>query len=135
MKLTIFADGASRGNPGLAAYGFSIRDNSGKTLYGEGKYIGITTNNFAEYSAVLHALTYVNQHFKQGIEVIFLVDSKLVVEQLSGRFKIKSPNLKSLIDKIKKLESSLGPVSYRYIPRHLNKQADFLANQALDSRI
>lgn len=135
MKLTVFADGASRGNPGQAAYGFSIRDDSGKILYEEGKYIGMATNNFAEYSAVLHSLAYINQNFKQGIEVIFLVDSKLVVEQLSGRFKIKSPNLKLLIDEIKKLETSLGLVSYRYIARHLNKQADFLANQALDSRI
>lgn len=133
MKLIIYTDGASRGNPGPAAYGFSIRDNSGKILYEDSCYIGVATNNFAEYSAVLNALGYAAKHFK-GIEIIFLIDSKLVVEQLSGRFKIKSPNLGTLIHKIKDLESNQGQIIYQHIPREENKDADSLANQALDNR-
>lgn len=133
MKLIIYTDGASRGNPGNASYGFSIRDSKGKILYEEGKFIGITTNNFAEYSAVLGALEYVRKEMGDTEQINFLMDSRLAVEQLSGRFKIKSPNLKSLIYKIKQLESNLT-VTYKHIPRELNKDADYLANQALDNR-
>jgi len=135
MKLIIYTDGASRGNPGLASYGFSIRNEKGKVLYEEGKYIGITTNNFAEYSAVLNALKYVEENYKgkySGLD--FYMDSKLAVEQLSGRYKIKSLNLKPLIYKIKELEGKLGEPVYKHIPRELNKVADWLANQALDNR-
>lgn len=133
MKLIIYTDGASRGNPGPASYGFSIRNEKGRILYEEGKYLGITTNNFAEYSAVLSALEYVENEMRDTKEISFLMDSKLVVEQLSGRYKIKSPNLKPLISKIKELEENLV-ISYKHIPREFNKDADFLANQALDNR-
>jgi len=133
MKLIIYTDGASRGNPGHASYGFSIRNDKGHILYEEGKYLGVATNNFAEYSAVLNALEYVVKEMKKAGEINFLMDSKLVVEQLSRRYKIKSPNLKPLIYKIKQLESNF-PVTYKHIKRELNKDADFLANQALDSR-
>lgn len=132
MKLTIFTDGASRGNPGPASYGFLIRDASGKTIYNEGKYLGTQTNNFAEYSAVLSALEYVKKHFDKA-EVTFFMDSKLVVEQLSGRYKIKSLNLMGLINKIKILEQDLNVNGYNHVRRESNKIADVLANQALDS--
>lgn len=132
MKLTVYTDGASRGNPGESAYGFCIKDDKGKVLAAEGEYIGVATNNFAEYSAVLHALAYVEKHFK-GLEVIFLIDSKLVVEQLSGKFKIKSASLKPLIQQIKEQASKLDSVSFRHIPREKNKLADLLANRALDA--
>ena len=133
MRIIIYTDGASRGNPGHAAYGFSIRNGKGKILYDEGKYLGIETNNFAEYSAVLSALEYVENKMKKVSEINFLMDSKLAVEQLSGRYKIKSPNLKPLIYKIKQLEGNFL-VTYEHIRRELNKDADLLANQALDSR-
>lgn len=135
MKLIIYTDGASRGNPGLASYGFSIRDESGKILYEEGEYIGIATNNFAEYSAVLNALKYVVDNVNGKLSAInFYLDSKLVVEQLSGRYRIKSNSLKQLIDQIKEFENNLTKVTYQHIPRELNKAADWLANQALDNR-
>lgn len=132
MKLIIYTDGASRGNPGQSAYGFFIQDDQGNILYKESKYIGVATNNYAEYSAVLKALEYVEKHFQQA-EAFFLIDSKLVVEQLSGRFKIKSANLKPLIQKIKDIKHHLNSISFRHIPREKNKLADFLANQALDN--
>lgn len=135
MKLIIYTDGASRGNPGHASYGFSIADLKGKTIYEEGKYIGIATNNFAEYSAVLAALKHVENNFDESLEINFLMDSKLVAEQLSGRYKIKSSNLIPLINKIRALEKSLGSITYKHIPRVLNFKADTLANKALDSRL
>lgn len=136
MKLTIFADGASRGNPGLSAYGFSIQDEQGKTLHNEGRYIGIATNNFAEYSAVLASLKYaLNQFFKElPLTIDFYVDSQLVVQQLSGKYKVKSINLKRLILQIHNLMVKVGQVYFHYIPRAQNRRADQLANNALDSR-
>lgn len=135
MKLVIYTDGASRGNPGPASFGFSIRDTKGKILYEDGKYIGIATNNFAEYSAVLSALNYVSKKFKTGnVSINFFMDSKLVVEQLSGRYKIKSLNLIPLVSQIKTLETKFRKITYKHVPRSLNKRADALANLALDNR-
>lgn len=134
MKLIIYTDGASRGNPGQSSYGFTISTEKGKLLYEEGKYLGINTNNFAEYSAVLAALNYVKENFEKEIDIDFFMDSRLVVEQLSGRFKIKSLSLKQLISQIKKLEEDLGEISYTHVPRAKNTIADSLANLALDSR-
>jgi len=133
VKLIIYTDGASRGNPGIASYGFSISDGKGKILFEEGKYIGIATNNFAEYSGVLNALKYIKKHYPNAEQINFYMDSKLVAEQLSGRYKIKSLNLKPLIHEIKELEAKFELITYKHIPRELNKRADSLANQALDS--
>lgn len=135
MKLVVFTDGASRGNPGPAAYGFTIETEDGKLLFEKGKYIGIATNNVAEYTAVLGALTQIQEVFskEKHLQVEFYADSKLVVEQLSGRYKIKSPHLKLMIEKIKSLEKKLGSTSYNHIPREQNSEADSLANKALDS--
>lgn len=131
MVLTIYTDGASRGNPGKASYGFVIFENKHK-IYEEGKYIGLNTNNFAEYSAVVKALEYVGKNLKAS-EINFYMDSKLVVEQLSGRFKVKSINLKPLIVQIKEQEKKYRKISYQHVPRSLNFLADYQANKALDS--
>lgn len=134
-ELTIYTDGASRGNPGPASYGFSITDNSGKVLYEEGKTLGITTNNVAEYTAVLEALEYVKDNFSvKPLVINFFMDSKLVAEQLSGNYKIKSPHLRVLIDKINILKMEVGNATFVHVPRAQNKRADYLANLALDSR-
>lgn len=135
MKLIIYTDGASRGNPGPASYGFTVLDEKGKLIYEEGRYIGITTNNVAEYTAVLEALNYIKKKYGQkALELELYADSKLVVEQLSGRFKVKSPHLKLIIEKIKILSLELGGVIHTHIPRAKNTTADRLANLALDSR-
>lgn len=133
-KLIIYTDGASRGNPGHSSYGFTIKDESGKLLYEEGKYLGVNTNNFAEYSAVLAALNYMKENFNAKPRVDFFMDSKLVVEQLCGRFKIKSPTLGELIYRIREIEKGFGEITYTHVPREKNKIADCLANLALDSR-
>lgn len=134
MKLIIYTDGASRGNPGPASYGFTISDGKGKLLYEEGKYIGITTNNVAEYTAVYEALKYIREKYSNTpLEIEFYADSKLVVEQLSGRFKVKSLHLKLIIDKIRVLSLELGGILHTHVPREKNTAADRLANLALDS--
>lgn len=130
MKLVIFTDGASRGNPGPASYGFVIKEGN-KTIYQEGKYIGVATNNVAEYTAVLQALKYIKKPEGEK-EISIFCDSKLVAEQLLGRFKIKAKHLKPIFEQIKILELELGGISYQHIPRSQNSEADKLANLALD---
>lgn len=135
MKIIIFTDGASRGNPGLASYGFTISDDKGNVLHEEGKYIGVTTNNVAEYTAVLEALKYTKKKFGHTpLEIELYADSKLVIEQLAGRFKVKSAHLKPLIEKIQILALELGGILHTHVPRSGNTDADRLANLALDSR-
>ncbi len=133
MILTIYTDGASRGNPGKASYGFVIFNDNKKKIYEEGKYLGIKTNNFAEYTAVLKALEYVIENFPLVTEIKFFMDSKLVAEQLSGRWKIKSPNIIPLVNKIKSLSETFKEISYSHVPRSENYLADAQANKALDS--
>lgn len=135
MKLIIYTDGASRGNPGRASYGYTISDELGKLLYEKGEYIGITTNNVAEYTGVLAAIQQVKKMFgDKDVQVELYADSKLVAEQLSGRYRIKSAHLKPIIEQIQTLTMELGGVLYTHVPREKNTQADKLANQALDHR-
>lgn len=130
MDFVINTDGASKGNPGPASYGFIIKNRGGAIVHQEGKLIGETTNNVAEYTAVLKALEYIAQRFfrKAPHKIEVVADSRLVVEQLSGRFKIKSANLIPLIKRIKELELELGTVRYKAVPREENFIADRLAN-------
>ncbi|TSC66443.1 MAG: ribonuclease HI [Microgenomates group bacterium Gr01-1014_80] len=135
-KLIVYTDGASRGNPGPASYGFTIADEKGKLLHEEGEYIGKTTNNVAEYTAVLEAFKLIREKYQKQnlLQIEVYADSKLLAEQLSGRYKVKHPNLRPLFDQIKILEIELGRVFYTHIPREKNTLADRLANKALDSR-
>ena len=130
MDLVINTDGASKGNPGPSSYGYIIKNRDGGIVHQEGELIGVTTNNVAEYTAVLKALGYVSEKFSEKaphkIEVV--ADSRLIIEQLAGRFKIKSPHLKEIFDKIKLLEMKVGAVFYRSVPREENFIADRLAN-------
>lgn len=135
MNLVINTDGASRGNPGQAAYGYIIKDSDGLIIHQEGKTLGIQTNNFAEYTGVIRALEYVRDHLskKAPHQVLVIADSKLAVEQLSGRYKIKHPVLHELANQIKEVERELGQVRYQHTLRSGNFIADRLANQALDN--
>lgn len=137
MKLIIYTDGASRGNPGHASYGFVILDGQGKLVYEEGNYIGVTTNNVAEYTAVLKALKHVREITRKSrlIRIELYADSKLVAEQLSGNYKIKAKHLKPLIEDIIFLSIELGGVIFSHVPRSKNILADRLANEALDSKL
>ena len=136
MTLSIFCDGGARGNPGPAAIGFVIKDQPRHLLHQHHQYIGQATNNIAEYQAVVSALQWLNKN-KSQLQITncqFFLDSALVVNQLNGKFKIKSANLRQLVLKVKILEQELKvPTYYHSIPRSQNSQADALVNQALDS--
>lgn len=136
MDLIVNSDGASRGNPGDSSYGFVIKDHRGVILHQEGGVIGQSTNNIAEYTAVLKSLEYIkSRYFKKAPhKIIILADSKLAVEQLSGRYKIKNKFLQILFDQIKSLEFDLGSVYYQHCQRADNFIADRLANSALDKQ-
>jgi probable phosphoglycerate mutase len=136
MDLIIYTDGASRGNPGQASYGYIIYARGGEILRQEGKVLGITTNNVAEYTGVLAAYQYVLKNWGgKDLKIELRADSRLVIEQLAGRFKIKSPHLGVIFRQIKEIESQLGTVVYKHVPRADNFIADRLANQALDAEI
>lgn len=135
-KITVYGDGGSRGNPGEAAYGFAVFDEKDKQIYGEGKRLGVATNNFAEYSAVIHALRWVTQNHPDISQVHFKLDSLLIASQMSGKFKVKHPSMKELFLVAKTLEKALSAVIiYSQIPRAQNKVADSLVNAALDYKI
>jgi probable phosphoglycerate mutase len=127
--LTLYADGASRGNPGPASYGAALFD--GETqLAGLYDTLGVRTNNFAEYSAVIAGLQYIVDN-GLGPEVLVRMDSKLVVEQLSGRWKIKHPDMQVLAKEARDLLAGTT-VTFEWIPREENSRADAAANKALD---
>ena len=134
LNLNIHTDGGSRGNPGPAAVGVVIKESSGKLIHQFGKVIGKATNNIAEYQGVVAALEYLlEQNLKLGA-IHFFLDSTLVVNQLSGLWKIKDTNLKGKVIKVRELEGALNcPINYTAIPREKNSQADLLVNQALDN--
>jgi probable phosphoglycerate mutase len=137
MDLVIYTDGASRGNPGEASYGYIIYARGGEILRQEGKVLGITTNNVAEYTGVLAAYQYIAKKWAKEdlLKIELRADSRLVIEQLAGRFKIKSPHLLEIFKKIKQIEAQLGVITYKHVPRAENFIADRLANQALDAEI
>jgi ribonuclease HI len=132
MELTIFTDGASRNNPGEAGAGIFILRN-GKPVDKIARYLGTTTNNIAEYQAAIIGL---EQCVKLGASMVKLhADSELMVKQLNGQYKVKNEGLKPLHARVKELIAKIGTVEVQYIPREKNKEADALANQAIDEKI
>jgi probable phosphoglycerate mutase len=124
-------DGASRGNPGPASYAVVIRDPSGKVILELAKRLGRETNNVAEYYALLAALDYAVGH---GISALRIrSDSELLVRQIQGRYKVKSPELKPLHERATKLARQLSYFAIEHVRREQNRDADALANVALDS--
>ncbi|MDO5673180.1 MAG: histidine phosphatase family protein [Actinomycetaceae bacterium] len=132
--LVIETDGGSRGNPGEAGYGAVIRDGkTGEILCELSQYIGQATNNVAEYSAVIGALRAISSIQTRGESLEIRADSKLVVEQMSGRWKIKDPNLRDLVVQAQELIGGRS-VTFTWVPRAQNARADALANEAMDSK-
>ncbi len=131
-KLVVEADGGSRGNPGPAGYGAVVRDaDSGTVLAERSESLGTTTNNVAEYSGLIAGLE-TAADLAPGADVHVKMDSKLVVEQMSGRWKIKHPALQPLASRASAAARRLGRVTYEWVPRARNTHADRLANQAMD---
>lgn len=130
-KVIIHTDGAARGNPGPAAIGATIKDDTGKLLAGISRHIGSTTNNQAEYRAVITAMEKAISLGAKDISV--KADSELVVKQLNGQYKVKNAALRPLYQKVVQLTGKLDSFSISYVPRAQNAEADALANKALDS--
>lgn len=137
ITLDIYCDGGARGNPGPAASAFAAIDASGKRIASKGLYIGNTTNNVAEYTSVILALNWLSTDRKshKALSLNIFMDSMLVVNQLSGVYKIKNPKLKELYFQISEIIKQLNieKINYTYIPREKNQQADLLVNRVLDS--
>jgi len=132
-EFIVEADGGSRGNPGPAGYGSVVIDAAtGETLVEAAEYIGIATNNVAEYRGLVAGLRAAHQ-LDPTATVHVRMDSKLVVEQMSGRWKIKHPDMKPLAAEAARVFSVVGQVTYEWIPRGQNKHADRLANEAMDA--
>jgi ribonuclease HI len=123
-------DGASRGNPGPASYAVVLRDASGKIVLELAKNIGRETNNVAEYYALLAALDYAATHDIHALRI--RSDSELLVRQMQGRYKVKSPDLKPLYERAAKLARQFQYFIIEHVRRELNTDADALANVALD---
>ncbi len=123
-------DGASRGNPGPASYAVVLRDPSGKIVLELAKNIGRETNNVAEYYALLAALDYATSQDIHALRV--RSDSELLVRQMQGRYKVKSPDLKPLHERAAKLARQIQYFMIEHVRRELNSDADALANIALD---
>lgn len=134
-KLIIYCDGGSRGNPGPAASAFVVFDEKGILIYKESKYLGITTNNIAEYTAVLLATRWLTkQSIVNNLQITTInLDSQLVERQLNGFYKIKNENLKEIAVEIKsKVQNLKSKVVFSWDYREKNKLADSLVNDKLD---
>lgn len=137
MKLTIYTDGGSLNNPGRAACGFLIYDTDNHLIHKEGLFIGIASNNVAEYTGLVTALEKVKFLVKEGIikdlqSITCIADSQLMVNQMNGIFKIKHADMRDLYMKVKLLEAELHvPISYNHVLREKNADADALVKQAL----
>ncbi len=140
QEIIIYTDGGARGNPGPAASGIVVYEGdpstgSGHLLSQVKKYLGDgLTNNWAEYEAVLLALAEVKRLGLAGRAIEFRADSKLVVEQISGNWKVKEPSLKPKVAEARALLADFPGSRFVYIPREENKEADRLVNEALDER-
>ena len=136
MQLHVYTDGGSRGNPGDAGIGGVVFTADKSLLYEFSKYIGVRTNNEAEYLALVHVLEWVIefQEKEKFSNAVFHLDSKLVVEQINKNWKIKEPRMRSLAEKCWKIIEKLHcDTSFVHVRREFNKDADLLVNQALDA--
>ncbi len=131
--VVIYTDGACRGNPGPSSLGVYVLDQQGQLVAEISEAIGVQTNNYAEYMAMVRAF---EMAIEFGSREVFLkADSQLMVKQMIGEYRVKAEGIKPLFAKAKELERQLQKVSYEHVKRELNREADRLANEALDSKI
>jgi probable phosphoglycerate mutase len=133
VKVVVEADGGSRGNPGPAGYGAVVLDpGTDEVLVERAEGLGVATNNVAEYRGLIAGLRAAVE--LGATEVDVRMDSKLVVEQMSGRWKIKHPAMRPLAEEAAQLVREIGSVRFEWVPRLRNSRADALANQAMDAQ-
>ena len=132
MKAVAHTDGGSRGNPGPAAAGFLLEDGGGRRLKAAAFFLGQTTNNVAEYAGLLAAQ---ERALALGVaELRVQADSELLVKQLRGEYRVKAPHLQPLFHRAKELSARFARCTIRHVRREANRDADRLANQAMDTR-
>ncbi len=138
-EINIYTDGGARGNPGPAAVGVYIVDEDNKEIASIGRKIGNATNNVAEYSAILEALSWIIENIEKLQEVtkiIFFLDSLLVCSQIKGLYKVKNRDLREMVFKVREKEAEIKKqIFYKHIPREQNRKADSLVNMALDNNL
>ncbi|GGH00611.1 ribonuclease HI family protein [Silvibacterium dinghuense] len=128
--VTAYCDGGSRGNPGPSGYGVFIEGEAGETVAELSEYLGKRTNNFAEYSGLLAALDFAVREGHRRMRVV--ADSELMVKQIQGKYRVNSPDLKPLYEEAKRRIARLDFFEIRHVLRNKNKEADRLANEAMD---
>jgi ribonuclease HI len=131
--ITAYIDGGSRGNPGPAGYGVQIVDDEGTVVAELYSFVGQTTNNVAEYRGLLAALEWAVERSLQTLHV--RSDSELLVKQLRGEYRVKNPGLQPLYQDACRLVRRVGHVTFEHVRREMNKQADRLANLAMDEGV
>lgn len=133
LRLFLSTDGGSRGNPGPAAAGYVLTDANGSVVKERGEYLGETTNNVAEYTAVIHGL---QSALELGAnEIVIQMDSELIVRQMSGVYKIKQPHLQELAQEVLRLLRQFSYYEFKHVLREHNKAADRQVNLALDKAL
>jgi ribonuclease HI len=130
--VTVNIDGGARGNPGPAGYGAVFKDASGKKIGELSRYLGTRTNNYAEYSGLIAALEHAVAHSYSALKVFS--DSELLVRQITGVYKVRSPELRELYDRARALIRKLESFRIEHVRREFNHEADRLANRAMDER-
>jgi ribonuclease HI len=131
-SIVAYIDGGSRGNPGPSGYGVAINDAAGHRIAELSDYLGVQTNNFAEYSGLLAALEYAVKHGHKALKVVS--DSELLVKQTRGEYKVRNETLQQMAHEARELIRKLESFQIRHVLREQNREADGLANQAMDSR-
>ncbi len=137
MNLAVYTDGGSRGNPGISGFGVAIYNGDGQVIHKISKFIGIKTNNEAEYYAMIEALYWIKENKKTNdiSKVDIYSDSQLLVRQILGKYQVKASHIKPLHQSIKLLLEEIDlSISFHEVLREKNKLADELANLAMDNK-
>lgn len=137
MNINVYTDGGSRGNPGHSGYGVVVYDDDQKIIFKESKYLGVKTNNEAEYSGLIGALEWINNNQKslKISKINFYSDSQLMIRQLIGLYKVKALNLIPIFNRAQDLMKLITlPIIFKDVRRDFNKLADELANEAMDRK-
>ena len=133
QRLRVYSDGAARGNPGQSGAGAVLVEASGQVVDRLGKYLGVQTNNYAEYMGLLIGLRRARELGVREVEVF--ADSELMIRQLGGRYQVKSPSLRPLYEEALKLLNEFSRVKLVHVPREMNSAADEMSNRAIDERL
>jgi len=131
--LITYTDGGSRGNPGPSAFGYVVKTPDGETIAGHGEYIGVTTNNQAEYKGILAAIRKARELGAETLEM--RMDSELAVKQLTGEYKVKDAGLATLYLLIHNEKIAFKKVTFKHVRREYNTEADAQVNKALDRHL